>query len=63
MYPVTLSIGDGFKGSNNRTVPCAYAKAASNGLLEKLIHFTEMARNVFNVELERLNMVYAGIFS
>ena len=46
MYPVTLSIGDVFKGSNNRTVPCAYASPASNGLLEKFIHFTEKARNV-----------------
>ena len=44
--PVTPSIGDVFKGSNNRTVQCAYASPVSNGLLEKLIHFTEKARKV-----------------
>ena len=44
-FPVTLSIGDVFKGSNNRTVQGAYASPASNGLLEKLNHFTETARN------------------
>ena len=46
MDAVTLSIGDVFKGSNNRTVPCAYASPASDGLLEKFILFTEKARNV-----------------
>ena len=46
MYPVMLSIEDVFKGSNNRTVPCAYDSPASNGLLEKLFHFTERARIV-----------------
>ena len=46
MYPVTLSIGDVLKGSNKRTVPCAYASPASNGLLGKFINFTEKARNV-----------------
>ena len=46
MYPVMLSIGDVFKGLNNRTVPCVYASPASNRLLEKSIHFTEKARNV-----------------
>ena len=35
-----------FKGSNNRTVPCAYVSPATNGLLEKLVNFTEKARNI-----------------
>ena len=63
MYPVTLSIGDVLKGSNKRTVPCDYASPASNGLLEKFIHFIEKAINVkgaFNVKLERQTLVYAG---
>ena len=66
MYPVTLSIGDIFKRSNNRPVRRAYVCPASNGLLEKLINFTEKARNVkgaFYVKLERQNLVCAGIFS
>ena len=41
-----ISIGDVFKGSNNRTVPCAYASPTSNGFLENLFHFTEITRNV-----------------
>ena len=46
MYPVALSIGDAFKGLNNRTVPCAYASPSSNVLLENLNQFTEKTRNV-----------------
>ena len=45
MYPVTLPIEEVFKGSNNRTLPCAYATPTSNGLLENLFHFTEKTRN------------------
>ena len=44
MYPVTLSIGDVFKGLNNRNVSCAYACPTSNGLLEILIQFSEKTR-------------------
>ena len=46
MYPVTLCIGDVFKGSKNRTVPCVYANPTSNALLGDLIHFTEKTRSV-----------------
>ena len=46
MYPVTLSIGDVFKGSKNRIVPCAYASPISDGLLENLFQFTEKTRKV-----------------
>ena len=45
-FSLNLSIGDVLKGSNKRTVLCAYASPASNGLLEKFIHFIEKARNV-----------------
>ena len=45
MHPVTLSIEDVFKGSNIRTVPCAYDTPSSNGLLENLIDFAEKTRN------------------
>ena len=40
MYPVTLLIGDVFKGLNNRTVPYAHASPTFNGLFENLIHLT-----------------------
>ena len=46
MYPVMLSIEDVFKGSNNRTVPCAYASPISDELLENLFQFTQMTRNI-----------------
>ena len=45
MYAVTRSIEGIFKGSNNRTVPDAYANHASNGLLERLIQSIEKTRN------------------
>ena len=35
-----------FQRIEDRTVPCAYASPASNGLLKKFIYCTEKARNV-----------------
>ena len=61
MYPVTLSIGDVFKGSNNRPFPRAYVSPASNGLLEKLINFTEKARNVKGAFLRQVGTPKLGI--
>ena len=45
MYHVTHSIEDVFKGSNVRTVPCAYVTLTSDRLLENLIDFTEKTGN------------------
>ena len=45
MYPVTLSIEDVFKGSNIRTVPCAYDTQLSNELLKNLKQFNEKTGN------------------
>ena len=61
MYPVTLSIGDVFKGSNDRPVPRAYVSTASKGLLEKLINFTEKARNVKGAFLRQVGAPKLGI--
>ena len=62
MYPVTLSIEDVIRGSNNRTVSCAYASPTSNGLLEKFIHFTERARIVKGAFLRQVGAQKLGIF-
>ena len=59
MYPVTLSIEDVFKGTDVRTIPCAYASPKSNGLLENFIDFTEKTKTEkghFNVTLECQNL-------
>ena len=61
MYPVTLSIGDIFKRPNNRPVTRAYVCPAFNGLLEKLINFTEKARNVKGAFLRQVGAPKLGI--
>ena len=61
MYPVRLSI----KGSNNRTVPCAYASPATNGLLVKLIYFTERAKfeqRAFFRQVGAPKLIYTDFF-
>ena len=40
LFVALNTIGDVFKESNIRTVPCAYATPISNGLVENLIQFT-----------------------
>ena len=61
MCPVTLPIGNVFKGSNNRTVPCAYVSLISDGLLENLFQFTEKTRNVKIAFLRQLGAHKFGI--
>ena len=46
MYALDLFIRDVFRGSNNKTVPEAYATQASNGLLERLLQFAETTKTL-----------------